>query len=214
MSETKARRTVIKAVQYGKLWSDGSITIEEARASYPHVFEPQENTNEAGVKSLAYSIQLLLPKATHRAVKDLCAFRRDELLKENKLAKIAADRVFIKDGDTMAKDETEGMWVVSAREKNQPALRGRKRDPETGKALRLTPADKSLIFGGCYVSCLIRPWFQGNAYGKRVNAGLVAVQYLRKGEPFGEGRIRDDDIDDSFETDPEDTGGFEDDDDL
>jgi hypothetical protein len=217
MSESK--RTVVRTVPHAKLWSDGTITLENCRASYPHVFKPQEGEADDGTKSSSYSIVLLMPKSTHRAAKDLCKERYNEILKENskdksKPLKLASDRLFIKDGDTMAKDENEGMWVVSAREKNKPALRGNRIDPDTGKPVRLTDADSGLIFGGCYVSCLIRPWFQNNKYGKRINAGLVAVQYLRKGEPFGEGRIRDEDIDDSFEAVEDDTGGFDDDDDL
>ncbi len=215
------KREVIKKVTNAALWSDGSLTLENCRASYPHVFTPQENEADDGSKSLTYSIQLLMPKDTHRAAKDLCKARYTEILTDNGTKKggvvtpmrVPADKLFIKDGDAMAKEECEGMWVVSAREKNKPALRGNRIDPETGKVIRLTNADQGLIYGGCYVSCLIRPWFQNNKYGKRVNAGLVAVQYVRKGEPFGEGRISDEDVDDRFEG-VEDEDGFGDDDDL
>lgn len=213
MSETQPRKAV-KKVNNAVLFSDGSIRIENVRASYPHVGKPQENKDDAGNVTSSYAITALMPKATHREAKDLIKQRIELLLKENKIKAVAADRKFIKDGDTMAKDENEGMWVVSCREKNQPALRHRKKDPATGKAMRLTAEQaERLIYGGCYVAVLFKPWWQNNKYGKRVNANLLAVQFMRDGEPFGEGRIREEDVDDSFEADEaeDDTGGFDDD---
>lgn len=55
-----------------------------------------------------------------------------------------------------------------------------------------------MVYGGCWAHILIRPWYQdgkkvGAGYGKRVNAGLVGVQFIRDDEPFGEGRIDDTD---------------------
>lgn len=208
-------RTVVKKVKNAVLFSDGSIRLENVRASYPNVAEAREQIADDGTKSYAYSMQALMPKATHREAKDLCKAAVDKMLVDAKLKALPADRKFIKDGDTMAKDETEGQWVVSSREKNRPALRGHLKDPSTGKAMKLDPErDKSVIYGGCYVNVLIKPWFQANKYGKRANASLLAVQFLRDGEPFGEGRIREEDIDDSFDADEDDTGGFDDDNDL
>jgi len=216
MSETKERRTIVKRVKNGALFSDGTIRLERVRASYPHTGTPYEGENDAGTKTSSYGCVGLMPKATHREPKDLCKAAIDALLLEHRIDKIADDRKFIKDGDRMAKPECEGMWVVSARESKRPALRGPKNDPATGKPQRLTPeeADK-MFYGGCYVTMLIRPWWQNNKYGKRINANLVAIQFIEDGEAFGEGRISDDQIDDSFEgEDADDSGGWDDDNDL
>lgn len=43
------------------------------------------------------------------------------------------------------------------------------------------------MFGGCYVNVALKPWLQDNQYGKGVRCDLVAVQFLREGEAFGEG---------------------------
>lgn len=209
MSETKERRTVVKKVKHATLYSDGTIRLENVRASYPHVCQAQENTAEDGSKTFSYSIQGLMPKETHRAAKDLCKEVIDGILKTNKIKAVAADKKFIKDGDSMAKEETEGMWVISTRESNRPMLRGNKNDPATGKPRKLDPVrDRDVIYGGCYVNILIRPWFQNNKYGKRVNAGIAAVQFYKDGEPFGTGRIRDEDVDDTFEGEDGDDGGW------
>ena len=69
-----------------------------------------------------------------------------------------------------------------------------------------------MIYGGCWVNILVRPWFQNNKYGKRVNAGVVAVQFRKDDEPFGSGRISDDEIDEAFVPDEEidEPGDFDD----
>lgn len=214
MSDSESR-TPVKKVKNAVLYSDGAIRLENVRASYPHVFKAQENTGDDGTVSKTFSINVLMPKDTHRAAKDLCVTVINDMLTEKKLGKLAADRKFIKDGDLSAKDENEGMWVVGAREKNRPSLRSSKKDPKTGKAKRLDPEkDAGVIYGGCYVTILIRPWWQDNKYGKRINANLLAVQFLRDGEPFGEGRISEDDIDDRLDAEDDDESGFDEDDDT
>lgn len=212
MSDTE-KRTPVKRGENFVYYSDGSLLLKNVRASYPNVFKARESEAEDGTKTSAYSITGLMPKDTHRDAKNMCVEIINKMLAENKIKAVAADRKFIKDGDTLAKDECEGQWVVSAREtKNRPSVRSNKKDPETGKAKRLDPErDSNVIYGGCYVNILIRPWFQNNKFGKRVNASLVAVQFLRDGEAFGSGRIREEDVDDTFEAEEDDTGGWDDD---
>lgn len=216
MSETTEKRTIVKRVKHGALFSDGTIRIERVRASYPHIGKAYEGENDEGKATQSYGVQGLAPKKEYREVKDLIVGQINKLLKENRIEKIAADKKFIKDGDLMAKDETEGMWVIGAREIKPPQIRGPKLDPKTGKAQRLTPEQSvGVFYGGCYVTILLRPWFQNHRkYGKRVNANLVAIQFIADGEPFGEGRISEEDVDDSFDgEEADDTGGFDDDDD-
>lgn len=211
----KEPRTITKRVVNAVLFSDGTIRVDNLRFSYPYVGKPRKNVDDNGVESEAYQNTGLANKKTHREAKDLIVSEMNRLLKEHKIEKLAANKKFIKDGDQMDRPENEGMWVISAREQNPPGLRGNKKDPETGKPVRLTPAQAmKMFYGGCWGSMVIRPWFQSNKYGKRLNAGLVAVQFLKDDEPFGEGRISDDDVDDSFEaTETDDAGGREDDDD-
>lgn len=204
-----ANREVVSKVTNAVLYSDGLIRIDNVRASYPHLDKPW--SGEEG-QNAAFSVVSLLDKKTHKAAEDLIVKRIAEILKENKTEKIAADKKFIRDGDLMAKPECENHWVVSSRESRRPSVRGA--DNEV-----LTPDEiLDTIYAGCYITVLIRPWFQNHAkYGKRVNAGLVAVRFRRDGEPFGEGRISDDDIDDYLDDDDDDNYGGsapEDDDDL
>lgn len=45
------------------------------------------------------------------------------------------------------------------------------------------------LYGGCYVNVAIRPWPQDNQYGRAVRCELIAVQFAKDGEPFGEGQV-------------------------
>ena len=190
MSDVKEKgRSVVKTVTHGKLYSDGTILVEDVRCSYPHVFKAA--AFEGGEPS--YSVVLLLPKAkAYAGVKELIDGQIKAVVAEAKGKMPPADKLFIRDGDATDKPENEGAWTISAREKKRPAVR------DADKSV-LGAEDSEKIYGGCYISCLIRPWYQDNKYGKRVNANLVAVQFRKDGEPFGEGRISDAEIDDTFD---------------
>ncbi|WP_244126983.1 ssDNA-binding protein, partial [Xylella fastidiosa] len=44
-------------------------------------------------------------------------------------------------------------------------------------------------YAGCYVNANIELWAQDNNYGKRINASLGGVQFLRDGEAFAGGGV-------------------------
>lgn len=221
-----------------KEYSDGSILLERVRVSYPWVGKPQKNVNEkTGEETFTYGLSAMLDKETHAEAMKACrnAIRAMEKQmttkgkgKAGRPFKYAGARKFIKDADLKDDDtgesryfpnnpEYEGNWIVTCRSPNPPLLRGARKDPETGKVERITPAQaQRLIFGGCYCSVMIRPWPQDNQYGIRANAELVMVQFKAKGEAFGNNRrLDDDDIDDSVDVDDDDddVGGWGDDDD-
>ncbi len=43
------------------------------------------------------------------------------------------------------------------------------------------------LYGGCYVNAAVRPWAQENKHGRGIRCDLIAVQFAREGEAFGEG---------------------------
>lgn len=197
-------RIVAKKVKNAVLYEDGTIRIDNVRASYPHLFVPQEGDN--GDKS--YSLTGILPNSTHKEARKLVLERIELTEKDNKVTgKIPKDKRFLKNGDDSGKDAYAGAWTLSAREKKRPSVRGKDKTP-------LSKDDADLIEGGVIVNMLIRPWFQDNKFGKRINANLIAVQLVKDdGVRFGEGRISEDDIDDSFDDVDDEDGGFDDDDD-
>jgi len=42
------------------------------------------------------------------------------------------------------------------------------------------------LYGGCYVNVALRPWAQDNQFGRAVRCELVAIQFSKDGEAFGE----------------------------
>lgn len=72
------------------------------------------------------------------------------------------------------------------------------------------------IYGGCYVVALIEMWAMDNQFGKKVNAQVRGVQFLRTGDAFGAGApAQDDEFDDVSEgADAGDFGSDDDDDDI
>lgn len=184
-------REIKKKVKNAILYADGTIRLSGVRFSYPHLGKPYKGDGDKG--EAKYGIIFMLPKKSHKAAKELVQERIDELLKENKVKKLASDKLFLKDGDESGREEYEGHWIVSARESRRPPLRDRQNNV-------VEPEDAAEVFQpGFWGDGLIRPWYQNNDYGKRVNAGLSSVQMVRKDETFGEGRITDEDLDDTFE---------------
>jgi hypothetical protein len=244
MSETmtkKATRKVVKKVDgVCVVYNDGSIRLDKVRLSYPWVGKPQKSVNErTGEETQSYGASALLPKATHRAAMEACVELIKSLEKQmtakgkgkgGKPFKYPTAKKFIKNGDAKDEDgeslfpnnpEYAGHWIVNARSPNQPQIRGKVRDAETGKPMRLSSAQaQKMIYGGCFATVLIRPWPQDNQYGIRANAELLAVQWQGKGEAFGNAhQLDEDDIDDSLDIDDgdddlSDDGGFGSDDDL
>lgn len=200
---------VAKRVTNGVLYKNGMIRIDNVRVSFPHLAKPYAGKADDGESSTPkYGIVGMLDKKTHAKVKTLIVEAIDKLLADNDNAKVASDKKFLRDGDDQDRVEYEGHWTVSARENRQPSVRSQR-----GELILDLKKIEDMIYGGCYCNILIRPWYQdgqrvGKGYGKRVNAGLVGVQFVRDGDPFGEGRIDDtdawDDVSGSDEWDDED----------
>lgn len=200
-------RTIVKTVPNATLYSDGTILVKEVRFSYPHVLVPKGGTGRDGKPiTPAFSIAGLMDKKTHIPAKNLLKEVIDGILKEHKVADIKADSKFLRDGNQSGKEAYKGHFTVSARETQDRPPSVRAADGRT----KLGVSDKEKVYGGCWGNMLIRPWWQDNEFGKRVNAGITAVQLLPKpGEAFGEGRMSEDEIDETFADESD--SGFDDD---
>lgn len=188
---------VLKKVD-NAVWYEGHvIKLKGVRASYPHLAVPKagEDGGEA-----SYSMTGLMPHKTHKAAALMIKEAIEALLKENKNAKVAKDKRCLRNGDDGDKEEAFEHYTLSAREKKRPKVRD-----ENGELLEKDEIEE-MFYGGCWVDMIVRLWFQDNKYGKRVNANLVSVRFLKDDEAFGEGRINDEDVWD------DDEGGFDEED--
>ena len=90
------------------------------------------------------------------------------------------DRTAMHDGDTKSDySGFAGQLFTSARVKTRPLVVDRDLSP-------LTEQDGK-PYAGCYVNASVEIWAQDNNYGKRLNASLRQVQFVKHGEPFAGG---------------------------
>lgn len=185
------------------------IMIRDVRLAFPSIFK--QSAPKAGGE-LAFSASFLLSK-THKQIPELkAAFKT--LAKEKWGAKAdavlkaleAADKTALHNGDSKTEYEGfEGNHFISARSKVRPTVFDQQRQ-------ELTEADGK-PYSGCYVNVSLELWAQDNSYGKRINAQLRGVQFLRDGDAFA-GGARPADADEFDEIGAEGTDEAGEDDDL
>lgn len=173
------------------------IKLENVRLAFPTLFEAKTVNGEG---EPAFSATFLMPP-DHPGVTALrAAF--DALGKEKWGAKWpnvkkeieTKDRFCLHDGDTKAEyGGFPGNWFVSSRNKTRPLVIDKDKTPLTQQDGR--------PYAGCYVHASIELWCQDNNYGKRINASLRGVQFVRDGEAFAGGGAASDDEFDSVDDD-------------
>jgi hypothetical protein len=152
--------------------------MQGVRLSFPSLF----NTSKfGGADTGKYEATFILDKKTHKAVIADIIKVIDALSKEELKSKVPSDKLCLKDGDEMGRDEYQGMYTLKASTKKRPLVIGRDQSP-------ITESDNA-VYAGCYVNAIVTIWAQNNQFGKRINAQLDGVQFNRNGEPFGDGAV-------------------------
>ena len=159
------------------------VLLRDVRLAFPSIWKA---TAPAGGGEAAFSASFLLAP-NHIQVKELKQHMQ-ALAKEKWGAKgdaiykalDASDKLALHNGDTKSDYEGfEGNLFVSTRSKIRPTVFDQQRN-------ELTEADGK-PYSGCYVNASIELWAQDNNYGKRINAQLRGVQFLRDGDAFAGG---------------------------
>lgn len=176
---------------------DGCILVKNVRASYLHVFKAWAMNADEKPK---FSGRFLLSKVTHKGEIQALGQHLMKMCQDNFKARIASDKLCMRDGDGSGKPEQEGSWVISASEDKKPNTINRDKSDVTD--------EMDIIYSGCYVNLLMRPWAQNNSFGKRINANLLAVQYVRDGERFS--GVSRPDVSEVFDDVSEEFGGADD----
>lgn len=164
-----------------------NITIKNARLSFPSLFKKAVFEGKEG----KYEATLLFPKSDTKTYNAIIS--AIEACKSSNKIRVPEAKYFIKDGDELEYDGCEGMWAVKASNNKRPTIINRDKTPII--------EEDEIIYGGCYVNAIIDPWAQNNQFGKRINANLLGVQFLKDGQPFSDGgKVADsDDFDDVSE---------------
>lgn len=172
---------------------DNIIMLVDVRLAFPE-FWVAKKVNEQG--KAAFSATFLFPPDHPNVERIKAGIAKTAQQKWGEKAGailqalVAADKVCLHNGNSKSNLEGyAGMLFVSARGPMRPLV------IDVDKSV-LTEADGK-PYSGCYVNAQIALWAQQNNYGKRINAQLRGVQFLRDGDAFSGGGVSDPD---EFET--------------
>lgn len=151
------------------------ITLLNVRLSYPTVFKAKAAVTAPGAEP-KFSASFILDKKTQGDQIAAIQAAIETMIKEEKL-KVDPDKRCLKDGATKPDTYGEGVFFINSSNVKRPQVVDRKKNP--------LAEEDNVIYGGCYVNAVIRLWPQDNQYGRRINASLEVVQFVKDGEPFG-----------------------------
>jgi len=150
------------------------IKLNNVRLSFPSLFN-KASFNGAETK---YEATFLLSKETQKElISQVAAAIKNKIATDLKGAKIGPDKVCLKDGEDIGYEGYAGHWSIKAANAKRPLCIDKDKVP--------VAEQDGVFYAGCYVNAVIEIWAQDNGYGKRINASLLGVQFLRDGEPLG-----------------------------
>ncbi|MET3122633.1 hypothetical protein AAKU67_002235 [Oxalobacteraceae bacterium GrIS 2.11] len=158
------------------------ITIKDVRLAFPVLFEPKIGDNGKAQFSAAFIFEP--GSAVHnQLLKDIeevgaakWGAKWATLKKEMK----AGDNLLIHDGNSKASlAGYEDNLFFNAYNVVRPTVVDRDTSP-------LVAADGK-PYSGCYVVAIVDIWAQDNKFGKKINAELQGVQFLKDGDAFAGG---------------------------
>lgn len=152
--------------------------VKDGRLAFPNVWSPYKGSFGARIiLPPTHKQVVLIRKAMMQVANEKWESKGPTYYK----ALEKTDKLCLHDGDTKAEYEGfEGNLFIAANSKVRPSVFDQMRND-------LTQADGK-PYSGCYVNASIEIWAQDNAeYGKRINAQLRGIQFLRDGEAFAGG---------------------------
>jgi hypothetical protein len=163
------------------------VALSNVRGAFLHLFQPQESNQggdpkyngtfiiepgSANAKALAKAVeQVAKEKWGEKAAGILAQLRKADKVCYREEPKVNQS------GDVY--EGFEDKHWVSANDKVRPTVVDRDKSP-------LTQAD-GRPYSGCYLNVILDVWAQDNAFGKRINASLKGVQFVKDGDAFGGG---------------------------
>lgn len=178
------------------------VVTGKVRFSYCHIFEPQAPVGGGDPK---YSVSLLIPKAdtaTYAKMQAAIKEAADKFRERNGTASLPAKpNHTLHDGDGVRDNgdpygpECKDCWVITVSSKQKPVI---------VDAFRNEVTDPTEVYSGCYGRAAINFYGYNQAGKKGVSAGLLSIQKLSDGEPFGTVGSADDFDDDYRDADADD----------
>lgn len=155
------------------------ITLPNVRLSFPHLWKP--HAMEEGQEP-KFSATFLLDNGEHGPLLDQIDALIDRLALDEFKKKVGFKRC-LRDGNEKSELEGygDGTSFITASNKARPGV--------VNRVLTPIAEEDNIVYAGCYVNATIRLWVQNNNWGKRVNAQLRAVQFVKDGASFGAGPV-------------------------
>lgn len=82
----------------------------------------------------------------------------------------------------------EGHVYISANSNNQPQMIRPDGSPADAHNTMECQQLARKLYGGCFVNVAIRPWLQESKHGRAVRCEMIAVQFQKDGEAFGDSK--------------------------
>jgi len=176
------------------------VYLSNVRLSFPHLIEPQKTINSEGKERISYNVDLIMPPNDP----GLAAFmaRYSELAVEKWKQNAQAVMQLIQNerkqrcygaGEEVVNKKTfqpydgyAGMVHIGAGSERPPQmilLNGDKADPSNTMLYQQLARS---LYGGCRVNVAIKPWLQENKHGRGIRCDLVAIQFAKDDQPFGD----------------------------
>ena len=160
------------------------MLLENVRLSFPSLFQA---TSFQPDQPKRFQATFIIPKDSPNVKKIQAEIERVATEKWGPKAKSilaqlrAQNRLCLRDGAEKAGMDGfgEDVYFISASSDKRPGVYDRDRTPLSQEDGR--------IYAGCWVNGVIEIWAQDNQYGKRINAQLRGVQFVRDDEAFGGG---------------------------
>ncbi len=173
----------------------GEVKLKGVILSFADIFDPADDRKDEKTGNIIkgqFKANGLMKKGTPETKENTdkikAASGQVKLAKyhaEEKFPKYKPDKVCLRDGDLENWEGYEGHLYISANSADQPVLLDRVKD-EKGKWVELTKTNggPKKLYAGAVVNMIVRIWAQDNEHGKRINAEIKAVQFVRHGTPF------------------------------
>lgn len=203
----------------------GEVILKDVRLSFFNGFKPSKDRVDKKTGETIkgnYNANFLMEKDTPGTKANQAKLKKaghDAKVKkwganEANWPKLKPEKLCVRDGDLEDYDGYEGHLYVSANSNRPPQIITNRKGKD-GKWIEATEGGPNAPYSGCYVNALVRLWVQDNEHGKRLNASLEVVQFLRDGDAFGAAPVDPNErFTDDMVGDVGDIGGEDDDDDL
>jgi hypothetical protein len=189
------------------------IMLSNVRLSFPHLIEPQKDTTNDGKLRVSYNAEFIMGK-DHQGLKQFMnevskmAAEKWKDKADNVLQMIGQDRKLRCFGEGSDKVNKKTFKIYDGYENNMYITAGcttyLEAESSTAGAKRPqiiqldgSPVDSDntmayqqltrKMYGGCRVNAAVRPWLQENSFGRGVRCDLVAIQFFKDDDAFGEG---------------------------